>query len=311
MTATRKPLAPPARAPQGVVTLELLLVLPVVILFLLAVIQFALIYEVDKRVGYASRFGAKVASETTRDQAAAVNLGNLATIGELRRQVDVFLATAGLGGACGVILEHNACLPGTVQTDIDAGCVCPAPADPLPGGEPNGPAYVRVTVCLPLDDNLCDLLPSFGGFSLADKTLRHSTTFRIERDNQPPDAVLTMPLPALAGGVAVPPLPISSPPTGAVSITFPGPPPALLGLSFNALASTDPEQPFSALTFNWAADTDGNGGFDTLSSGTTFAADFVTPAPGAASVHAVRLTVTDGCNATDTAQVIITLTSPP
>ena len=59
---------------RGVVTLELILWLPIMIIFLLAIVEFALIMQFNQQVSYAARFGAKLASEITRNQLTNPNL---------------------------------------------------------------------------------------------------------------------------------------------------------------------------------------------------------------------------------------------
>lgn len=290
---------------RGVVVLELLLVLPIYVLLVLGIIQLSLMYQVDKQVAYASRFGAKIASETTRELAAPIRLSNLALSGELRRQVDCYLENAGLTGSCGVILEHNACVPNPIQEDVDPGCDCSPPVEPLPGGEPGDAAYVRVTVCVPLAGNVLDILPAFDGFSVADMLVRHATIFRIEEDNQPPDPVLRMPAQPIAGGTVSPPLPVTSPPTPSVTITLDATAPNGLTLTFDGANTTDPEEPLADLTLTWAADTDGNGSLETMGAGVTFTTAFDTPGPGDTLVHRVRLTATDGCLAQGQTQLIV------
>ena len=274
---------------RAVVSLELLLALPVMILVLLGIIELSLIYEVNKRVSYASRFGAKIASETTRDHQQPVHLANLVASGTLRSRLDNHLQTSGLTGVCGVVLEHNACVENPLQLDVDSGCECPPPLEPLPGGEPGEAAYARVTVCVPLRDNVADLLQSFGGFSIVNASLRHSTVFRIEDDNRPPQVVFTT-----NGGGAPPTV---TPPTGLLELTLPAQLPSDFTMNFDGSLTSDREQPTSALSFQWAIDTDGNGSLDSSPSGMQVSAAFRPPAPGSLREYDVVLTATDNCSA--------------
>lgn len=290
-----------SRTRHAVVSLELLLALPVLIIVLLGIIELSLIYEVDKRVAYASRYGAKLASETTRGRMAPFHLANLASSGELRRRVNYHLQTAGLTAACGVILEHNACVPNRLQLDVDPGSKCSPPLETLPGGEPNGPAYARVTVCLPLQGNVADLLQSLGGFSVADATLTHSTVFRIEDDNQPPVAAFLTSQPHAAKRLA------TTPPTGLLPLDVPSHAGANMQLDFDAGLTTDREQPTSELFLQWSLDTDGDGRPETDGSGVNVRAAFLLPGPGEQRDYAVVLTASDACQASAQTRLVIRL----
>lgn len=160
---------------RAVVTLELILGLPILIIFVFAVIEFGLIFATIDQVAYASRFGAKLASE----QAGAFD------VDALRTEIDQYLQTAGLQtGACRAILQHNVTMgmgmrgasPQSSPPGM-GGCDCTAPTDNLP--TTTGTSFVRVTVCVPLKDNVPDLLCGFG-FSLEDCVIEQTTTFRYE-----------------------------------------------------------------------------------------------------------------------------------
>jgi hypothetical protein len=161
--------------PRGIVTLELILTLPIFIIMLLMMIEVAQIMMVNQNVSYASRFGAKLASED-------ITIENMNTppASRLRTEIDKYLATANVPtGACKVILEHNASAVGTLQEDEPpgGGCDCSPPGTPLPSDY--SVRSVRVTVCVPLEGNVPDFLSMFG-FSVEPYTIEHSTTFRVE-----------------------------------------------------------------------------------------------------------------------------------
>ncbi len=172
---------------NAVIVLELILGLPILIIFLFAVVEFGLILALSKQVSFASRFGANLASRESR-----ATLGNLnlpAGGSRLLTAINENLATAGIsGGACQVILEHNVVgAPIPVQTDPPAGCAnCVAPGTSLPdlvlscfeAGRPT-PETVRVTVCVSIQDHVPDLLCGFG-FSIDDCVIRHTTTYRFK-----------------------------------------------------------------------------------------------------------------------------------
>ncbi len=128
----------------GVVTLEVILFLPILFIGLLAVVEFAIIMQASKQVSYASRFGAKIASEAPRASSSNPYLGNIndptATTpppaGEsLKERVDQYLANHGLTASCQVVLEHNASgVAGATQSNPDpapAGCDCEVPTTAL------------------------------------------------------------------------------------------------------------------------------------------------------------------------------------
>jgi hypothetical protein len=176
----------------GVVTLELIVALPVIVILILAVVEFAIIYQVNLEVAHAARFGAKLAAEITRNRLAATNLGNYdqaATLNDLKELIDEYLANHGLTPSCEVILQHNACVPLPSQFNPDpipGNCQCSAPGAVLPAGEPPaGEAYVRITVGERLTGNVPNLLATFG-LALGDLTLQQSTVFRIETNNTAP-----------------------------------------------------------------------------------------------------------------------------
>lgn len=303
---------------SGVITVELLLAFPILLIVLAAVIEFGLIYAVNQKVAYASRFGAKLASEEPR---TTLNDFNLPAGGSrLRTAVNRFLSTAELPtGACTVILEHNACLANQTQTDTDgSGCNCGAPAAPLPAGPPpaGNPEYVRVTVCVPLIGNVPDLVSSFG-FSVAGFTIEHSTVFRYEPNNQAPDTVIEVPVQALpAGFTANPDFTVAaqtSPPTATIIVSADNTTAtnATFNINFNANNSTDAEDAFANLTFAWSTTATPVGATNTPA----FTAQFTVPgtAGGAAATdtRTVTLVVTDTCGASDTQVLAIQIDRLP
>lgn len=162
---------------RGVITLELIISIPVLVIILLAVYQISLIMAASKHVEFASRLGAKLSAEVPRS-GGPPDLGDLTT---LKGVVDEYLTTAGYSPSCTVILEHNAVgVPSPLQTFTDgAGCNCgPTGPSPIPG-MPSGVESVRVTVCLPMAGNIPNCLSSFG-FDMADCSIQHSTVWRIE-----------------------------------------------------------------------------------------------------------------------------------
>ncbi len=167
---------------SGVVTLEFIVGFPLLVIMLLAIVEFGLIMVASKHVEFSSRVGAKLAAEIARS-GPSPNLGDFnlpATANNLKDQVDRYLTTAGYSLSCTVILEHNASgVPNAVQVDDDGTpCDCAAPLEPLPG-TPSGVESVRVTVCLDMEGNIPNCLSAFG-FDIADCMIRHSTVWRVE-----------------------------------------------------------------------------------------------------------------------------------
>lgn len=154
---------------RGAVALELLIAVPVAVIMILAVIEFSLIFVAAKQVALASRLGAKAAAETA-------DVTTFVTNGSLRSAVDRHLLAAGSPGACRVIAEFGSGNAFTTVTNDGAiPCNCASPN--IPG--PNTATFVRVTVCARLTDFTPDLLGLYG-FSVANRALSHSTTFRRE-----------------------------------------------------------------------------------------------------------------------------------
>ena len=172
---------------NAVIVLELILGLPILIIFLFAVVEFGLILSLTKQVSFASRFGANLASQESRVTLSDLNLP--AGGSRLLTAINANLATAGIsGGACQIILEHNVVSAlNPVQIDPSAGCDnCVAPGTSLPNPvlscmESGRPAHetVRVTVCVSISDHVPDLLCGFG-FSIDDCVIRQTTTYRFK-----------------------------------------------------------------------------------------------------------------------------------
>lgn len=152
------------RAPRAVVVVELILMLPVLLVFLIALIEFGLILANTKVVALASRNGAKLAAESPAF-----------SITQVTNVVNASLATANIQ-SCKVILEHNVVAGG--PSPLTSGtCNCSAPSIPtLPGGSQRA---VRVTVCVELSQLTPNLLTAFG-FTTANRTVSESTLYPYE-----------------------------------------------------------------------------------------------------------------------------------
>ena len=175
------------RVRGGVITLELILAFPILIIVLLAVVEFGLILAAGKHVEFSSRLGAKIAAESTATDIESLN--QPPTVDDLKEQIDEYLATAGYTESCQVILEHNvmgASNPLQENPVAPADCPCgPTGPTTLPSqfpevGAPDTEfASVRVTVCLPMEGNIPNCLGTFG-VDLEGCTIQHSTIWRFE-----------------------------------------------------------------------------------------------------------------------------------
>ena len=290
---------------RGVAVVELIIWLPVLMTALMAIVEFALMQQVNQQVNLASRYGAKIASEVTRAFATSPNLSDInqtATVNNLQSRIDTFLANAGLTASSEVRLEHNACVNNPLQVDTATPCTCNATGPgTLPAGEPpQGEAYVRVTVCVPLTGNVPNLLSTLG-FDITDRIVRHSTNYRVETNNSAPSPVIR--LQSLPAGVTFGvggPVPVTTPPSTLIRLDVnraiaPDP----ISLSFDGNLTTDLETPLAGLTLTWTKTGVPASG---PTAGSTFNANFDVPNNifpiDPDTVHFVQLTATDPCGGT-------------
>jgi len=165
MSRTKSPMsARVARAEsrrRGVVTLELIVVTPIIAIMLSAVIEFGVMLASIEQITASVRAGAKVASELSN-----ADLGNAATavnVDVVQAAVDNVLGSAGMS-SCMVILEHNPTCNGLVAATKTAGacagCAAPATALPTTAVIPSG--TIRVTVCVEATQLAPNLLSTFG-----------------------------------------------------------------------------------------------------------------------------------------------------
>jgi Flp pilus assembly protein TadG len=152
----------------AVCAIEVVLALPIFLVFLLAVVEFGLILANCKQVSLASRVGAKIASESSFPFDAT-------TLVNIRTAVDRQLESAGLGATASgaVVLQHNVA-GGGASPQSSGPLSCTAPTDPpLPS---DGEGAVRVTVCVELSKLTPNFLSTFG-FSTAGKRVMLTTTY--------------------------------------------------------------------------------------------------------------------------------------
>lgn len=149
------------------VTLELIVGLPVFLIFLAGIIEFGLVQANSQQVALASRLGAKIAAEYP-----GLGPANTATVAaQIRSSIDRQLQTAGMGAnaSAGVTLRHTV---GGGGNATDGQC-----SDPLTPAMPT--TSVRVTVRVPVSRMTPDMLNVFG-FSISGKSLEMTTTYTYE-----------------------------------------------------------------------------------------------------------------------------------
>ena len=141
---------------RGLGALELLVGLPILLILLLAIVEFALIMDKLQQVALASRTGAGMAAQ---------QLSSLFNVAAIKTEVDRQLLTAGISsGSCEVLLQHNVGTSTPVVIPSGSGtCTCMSPTTPaLPASSVVPDGCVRVTVCVRLSALAPDLLSSFG-----------------------------------------------------------------------------------------------------------------------------------------------------
>jgi hypothetical protein len=158
---------------RGLGALELLVGLPILLILLLAIVEFALVMNKLQQVALASRTGAGMAA-----QQSSSNF-NVAAI---KTEVDRQLLTAGISsGSCEVLLQHNVGTSTPVVIPSGSGtCTCSSPSTPpLPTSALVPDGCVRVTVCVRLLALAPDLLSSFG-LSIQGLQVLQTTTLAYE-----------------------------------------------------------------------------------------------------------------------------------
>lgn len=160
---------------KGGAILELIIALPVLVIGIFAIVQFAILQASEQQLEYASRIGAKMASEDAT--IGALPAGPLpADIVDaiLRNLEEANLNTAPANYL--IRLEHNVGLGNTLES---GGLVCPARATDPP--LPTTGQYVRVTVCMDIvaGDLTPNLLQTYG-FDVNGRIAQQQTTYRYE-----------------------------------------------------------------------------------------------------------------------------------
>jgi hypothetical protein len=155
---------------RGAVTLEFIVALPVLLIVLLAVVEFGMFFSSLQQVDLACRVGAEAASQST-----FLPYGSPTVPPDVADPINQQLGSSGIT-PCKIILEHNVTSPQTLTTLYGAGCACDPPTALLPALAARS---VRVTVCVPMSSLAPNCLALFG-FDLTGRCAKCSTTFRYE-----------------------------------------------------------------------------------------------------------------------------------
>ncbi len=296
------------RRRRGIVTIEVLGVVPLLIIFAVSVAEFSMAMRLHQRVAFASRYGAKLASEAPRfgpNSLAQFNSGR--TEVDLKSRIDRWLVASGLSRSLAVRLDHNTCsVDGRTQTRMESGMSLPNDGDlpdlPTPSADGNG-CYVRVTVWLPLDRNLPNALKTFG-LDWSGATIRHSTVFRLETDNQPPIPAVELLSRQLPQGFQLQTSASdgdgSSPAAIRINANRHGP----LELAFSARGSRDAETPRAGLSYRWTTTGQARG----LTNAEAFRARLDLRPGVRQQTFNIALDVTDGCSCSSKLMVPVEVT---
>ena len=158
-----------ARRP-GVTILEIILVMPILVILLMAIVEFGLILANLKQIAVSSRVGSDTAAQTPALPATGTVPANIVTA------VQQQLQSSGMS-ACRIILVHNTSgSTVTLVSDIGAGCTCTSPTTPA---LPASGKFVRLTVCLELTELTPNLLGTLG-FDISSRMAEETTTMRYE-----------------------------------------------------------------------------------------------------------------------------------
>jgi len=172
------------RCRRGVATLEFLLTLPLVVLGVMATIQFGMLFANMEHGELASRIGAVEASQTP---GLAATAGGDPVPGNIIDAIETQIDTVGLRW-CKIRLEHNVGGTVIVLESTNSGSTfsaCPdcGPTETLTTstlGPPSG-AYVRLTVCVPKRQLMPDCI-QFLGVALGDtdEAMAFTSVYRYE-----------------------------------------------------------------------------------------------------------------------------------
>ncbi|MGB9688519.1 MAG: TadE/TadG family type IV pilus assembly protein [Thermogutta sp.] len=136
---------------RGVLSLELVLVLPLILIALLATVQFGKYFANLQELAFATRVGAEEAAKTS----GLSNVEGDPVPTNVVQAIDHQLAAFGLSRRI-IVLEHN--IGGTPVSLVEpTGAPAPTKLSPVPPGR-----YVRILITVPKADVMPELLKVFG-----------------------------------------------------------------------------------------------------------------------------------------------------
>lgn len=154
---------------RAVMTLELILVLPIMLIVLLATIQFGQYFANLQELTFAARVGAQEAAQTPALPAMDGNPVPTSVITAIDQQLSAFGINERI-----IVLEHNT--QGTpVSLVTPTGTPTPPKLTPLPPGR-----YVRVVIVVPKSEMMPELLKTFGLCLAAGQATTVSAVFPYE-----------------------------------------------------------------------------------------------------------------------------------
>jgi len=141
--------------------LEIIIGLPIVLILLLAVVEFGLLQSNQQTLKMASRAGAMVAAELAIDGTEMQpDVAIVKAINEVLRQGDILASSESIVTVGKVQLNYSVYEPGSM-TVIENERFFTARCDPPPTVYPNY-HYVQVTICLPAKRLAPNVLANFG-----------------------------------------------------------------------------------------------------------------------------------------------------
>jgi hypothetical protein len=166
------------RLRRGSLTVEMILVVVVLAIATVGIAQFGVFFANAEEVALAARVGGLEASQTPNLPTAPGPVPDT-IISAIEHQ----LASSQIQW-CHIRLEHNVNPPTdaavVLESDFGGGCIC-EPKATLAAPPSAGTHYVRLTVCVPLNEVIPTQLSYFGEQLFpSTKTYEHTTIFRYE-----------------------------------------------------------------------------------------------------------------------------------
>ena len=161
----------------AILSVELVLVLPVLLIMTVAVIQFGLLFANLEQGALSARVGAHAASESS--SLAGTMDGDVVPL-DVREAVTQQLCSSGIEW-CRIRLEHNVDgAPVELVSEQGGGCEC-GPESKLTDPPHDDESYVRITVCIRLEELAPNSL-SYFGFSVTgmDRIVQFNQIRRLE-----------------------------------------------------------------------------------------------------------------------------------